>query len=54
MRTLDIPVDAGLAVNLRTHQEQSKAEQEQLKRLVLQNKTRQERAEMQGEHSPSA
>nr|XP_018259411.1 uncharacterized protein I303_08339 [Kwoniella dejecticola CBS 10117]OBR81569.1 hypothetical protein I303_08339 [Kwoniella dejecticola CBS 10117] len=47
IRSLDIPVDSNIAMNSRTHQAQSKAEQEQLKRLVLQNERRLERAEVQ-------
>ncbi|WWC72867.1 uncharacterized protein I206_106831 [Kwoniella pini CBS 10737] len=47
IRSLDIPVDSTIAMNSRSHQAQSKAEQEQLKRLVLQNERRLERAEVQ-------
>lgn len=39
---MDIPFDSTIASNVRTHQLASKAEQEQLKRLVLQNEKRQE------------
>ncbi|TXT09089.1 hypothetical protein VHUM_02563 [Vanrija humicola] len=42
VRSVDIPVDSTFASNVRTHQLASKAEQEQLKRLVLQNEQRQE------------
>lgn len=42
VRSVDIPVDSTIASNVRTHQLASKAEQEQLKRLVLQNEQRQE------------
>ncbi|ORY33038.1 armadillo-type protein [Naematelia encephala] len=49
MRSLDVPVDSAMALNIRTHQLQSKAEQEQLKRLVLQNERRQERSELHGQ-----
>ncbi|OXM78214.1 hypothetical protein C364_04151 [Cryptococcus neoformans Bt63] len=48
LRTLAIPVDSTIALNTRTQQAQSKAEQEQLKRLVLQNERRLERSEMEG------
>ena len=48
MRSLDIPVDSAIAVHSRTYQMQSKAEQEHLKRLVLQNERRQGQSEMQG------
>ncbi|WVQ63661.1 uncharacterized protein L199_001814 [Kwoniella botswanensis] len=47
IRSLDIPLDSTIAMNSRSHQAQSKAEQEQLKRLVLQNERRLERAEVQ-------
>ncbi|KAK6906386.1 hypothetical protein I203_100371 [Kwoniella mangroviensis CBS 8507] len=47
IRSLDIPLDSTIAMNSRSHQAQSKAEQEQLKRLVLQNEWRLERAEVQ-------
>ncbi|WRT69288.1 uncharacterized protein IL334_006272 [Kwoniella shivajii] len=46
IRSLDIPIDSTIAMNSRTYQAQSKAEQEQLKRLVLQNERRLERAEV--------
>ncbi|WVR08877.1 hypothetical protein IAU60_005936 [Kwoniella sp. DSM 27419] len=46
MRSLDIPMDSTIAMNSRTNQAQSRAEQEQLKRLVLQNERRLERAEV--------
>ncbi|OCF78858.1 hypothetical protein I204_00802 [Kwoniella mangroviensis CBS 8886] len=49
IRSLDIPLDSTIAMNSRSHQAQSKAEQEQLKRLVLQNEWRLERAEVQGQ-----
>lgn len=42
-------MDSAIAVNSRTYQLQNKAEQEQLKRLVLQNERRQEQSEKQGE-----
>lgn len=42
LRSVDIPVDSTIASNVRAHQLASKAEQEQLKRLVLQNEQRQE------------
>jgi regulator of nonsense transcripts 2 len=44
-------MDSAIAVNSRTYQLQNKAEQEQLKRLVLQNERRQEQSEKQGESS---
>jgi len=47
MRSLDIPVDSAIAVNSRSYRLQSKAEQEQLKRLVLQNERRQETSDLQ-------
>ncbi|WWC90992.1 uncharacterized protein L201_005931 [Kwoniella dendrophila CBS 6074] len=47
IRSLDIPIDSTIAMNSRSNQAQSKAEQEQLKRLVLQNERRLERAEVQ-------
>lgn len=43
-------MDSTIALNTRTQQAQSKAEQEQLKRLVLQNERRLERSEMEGEY----
>jgi regulator of nonsense transcripts 2 len=46
-------MDSAIAVNSRTYQLQNKAEQEQLKRLVLQNERRQEQSEKQGESSVS-
>jgi len=49
MRNLDIPLDSAIAVNSMSHQQRNKAEQEQLKRLVLQNERRLEKSEMQGE-----
>ena len=52
MRSLDIPVDSAIAVNSRSHQLQNKAEQEQLKRLVLQNERRQGQSEMLGASFP--
>lgn len=48
IRDIEIPMDSAIAVNSRTHQMQHKAEQEQLKRLVLQNERRQEKSEMHG------
>ncbi|ADV23037.1 hypothetical protein I315_04869 [Cryptococcus gattii Ru294] len=48
LRTLAIPVDSTIALNSKSQQAQSKAEQEQLKRLVLQNERRLERSEMEG------
>nr|XP_031861440.1 uncharacterized protein CI109_003044 [Kwoniella shandongensis]KAA5528512.1 hypothetical protein CI109_003044 [Kwoniella shandongensis] len=47
VRSLEIPVNSTIAMNSRSYQAQSKAEQEQLKRLVLQNERRLERSEMQ-------
>lgn len=46
MRSVDIPVDSSIASNVRTHQAASRAEQEQLKRLVLQNEKRQENEDL--------
>ncbi|WVQ93013.1 hypothetical protein IAU59_000076 [Kwoniella sp. CBS 9459] len=46
MRSLDIPIDSTIAMNSMSYQAQSRAEQEQLKRLVLQNERRLERAEV--------
>jgi hypothetical protein len=48
VRDIEIPIDSAIAVNSRTYQLQNKAEQEQLKRLVLQNERRQGLSEMQG------
>lgn len=48
IREIAIPVDSAIAVNSRTYQLQNKAEQEQLKRLVLQNERRQGQSDMQG------
>ena len=48
MRNLDIPLDSAIALNSMSHQQRNKAEQEQLKRLVLQNERRLEKSEMQG------
>ncbi|ORX39238.1 armadillo-type protein [Kockovaella imperatae] len=45
LRNLDIPLDSSIAVNVRSQQQQNKAEQEQLKRLVLQNERRQDNQE---------
>ncbi|GHJ86192.1 hypothetical protein NliqN6_2594 [Naganishia liquefaciens] len=45
VRTLDIPLDSALAINTRSQQLQNKQEQEQLKRLVLQNERRLEQNE---------
>ena len=42
MRQVDIPLDSNIANKVRSHKAQSKAEQEHLKRLVLQNEKRQE------------
>lgn len=47
MRSLDIPMDSNIAVNLQNYQQQSLAERQQLKRLVLQNEARQEQSEVQ-------
>ncbi|KAK8844121.1 hypothetical protein IAR55_006915 [Kwoniella newhampshirensis] len=47
IRSLEIPIDSNIAMNSRSYQAQSKAEQEQLKRLVLQNERRLERSEIQ-------
>ena len=41
-------MDSAIAVNTVSHQMQNKAEQEHLKRLVLQNERRQGMSEMQG------
>jgi regulator of nonsense transcripts 2 len=49
MRAVDIPADSAIAVNSRSYQLQNKAEQEHLKRLVLQNERRQEQSEKTGE-----
>jgi len=51
MRSLDIPMDSNIAVNLQNYQQQSLAERQQLKRLVLQNEARQEQSEVQCEFS---
>ena len=51
LRNLDIPLDSAIAVNSMSHQQRNKAEQEQLKRLVLQNERRLGQSEMQGEWS---
>lgn len=40
VRSVDIPVDSTIASNVRSHQAAIRAEQEQLKRLVLQNERR--------------
>jgi regulator of nonsense transcripts 2 len=48
LRSLEIPLESAIAINALSHQERSKAEQEQLKRLVLQNERRLERSEMDG------
>ena len=57
LRNLDIPLDSAIALNSMSHQQRNKAEQEQLKRLVLQNERRQEKSEMMGLsflfHSPA-
>jgi len=50
MRSLDIPMDSNIAVNLQNYQQQSLAERQQLKRLVLQNEARQEQSEVQCEY----
>ncbi|WVQ81313.1 hypothetical protein IAT38_003436 [Cryptococcus sp. DSM 104549] len=47
VRSLAIPVDSTIAMNSKSQQAQSKAEQEQLKRLVLQNERRLERSELE-------
>lgn len=52
-RSLEIPVDSAIAVGSISARERNKAEQEQLKRLVLQNERRQEQADKQGQ-CPSA
>lgn len=49
LRNLDIPLDSAIAVNSMSHQQRNKAEQEQLKRLVLQNERRLGQSEMHGE-----
>lgn len=49
LRNLDIPLDSAIALNSMSHQQRNKAEQEQLKRLVLQNERRQGQSEMLGE-----
>jgi regulator of nonsense transcripts 2 len=46
IRDIAIPLDSAIAVNSRSHQLKNKAEQEQLKRLVLQNERRQGQSEM--------
>lgn len=46
IRDIDIPLDSAIAVNSRTYQMKNKAEQEQLKRLVLQNERRQGQSEL--------
>lgn len=46
MRSVDIPIDSSIASNVRTHQAASRAEQEQLKRLVLQNEKRLENEDL--------
>lgn len=51
LRNLDIPLDSAIALNSMSHQQRNKAEQEQLKRLVLQNERRQGQSEMLGEPS---
>ena len=48
LRNLDIPLDSSIAVNIRTQQQQNKAEQEHLKRLVLQNERRQDMSDRVG------
>jgi len=40
-------MDSNIAVNLQNQQQQSLAERQQLKRLVLQNEARQEQSEVQ-------
>jgi hypothetical protein len=47
MRSLDIPLESSIAVNLQNYQQQSLAERQQLKQLVLQNEARQEQSEVQ-------
>jgi hypothetical protein len=42
-------MDSNIAVNLQAYQQQSLAERQQLKRLVLQNEARQEQSEVQCE-----
>lgn len=42
-------MDSNIAVNLQAYQQQSAAERQQLKRLVLQNEARQEQSEVQSE-----
>ena len=54
MRNLDIPMDSTIALNIKTQQLQNKAEQEQLKRLVLQNERRQDLSERSGESDDMA
>jgi regulator of nonsense transcripts 2 len=46
VRSVDIPIDSSIASNVRTHQAASRAEQEQLKRLVLQNEKRLENEDL--------
>jgi len=47
LRSLEIPAESAIAINSRSYQERNKAEQEQLKRLVLQNERRLEQSEIQ-------
>ncbi len=49
IRDIAIPLDSAIAVNSRSYQMKNKAEQEQLKRLVLQNERRQGKDELQSE-----
>jgi hypothetical protein len=51
MRALDIPMDSNIAMNLQSYQQQSLAERQHLKKLVLQNEARQEQSEVQSESS---
>lgn len=49
MRPLDIPMESSIAVNLQNYQQQSLAERQHLKQLVLENERRQGQSEVQGE-----
>jgi hypothetical protein len=46
-------MDSNIAVNLQNYQQQSLAERQQLKRLVLQNEARQEQSEVQCGYFPT-
>jgi regulator of nonsense transcripts 2 len=54
MRSLDIPMESSIAVNVQNYQQQSLAERQHLKRLVLENERRQGQSEVQGESLPSS